>query len=398
MNTKVSHSRPDGVGLREVLMLGTSPTTRGGVASVVKTYQASGLFAEWPITYLPTHSDGGKGRKLAVAMCAWIRFAMRLVRRQDFILHVHGASRASFWRKSAFILPAAWRGRFVIFHLHGGEFMQFYNEECGPLTKRIVRYVLRHCTRILVLSSSWREALETITTTPVDVVTNFAPAFTGSEERVPGRILFLGRLCEGKGIFLLLEALAQLSRRHPEAHVVCAGDGDHATVRDAAKRLAVEDRVEILGWIDSKRKAALLATASVFALPSFAEGMPMSILEAMSAGLPIVATPVGGVPDAVADGEGGLLVPKGDPSALRDALGALLADPKLREAMGSRARDKFAASFSSSAVLPKLGRIYSDLGVMRQDQRSTGGTTGKTGGVHCIRERHYDDAKDEPVL
>lgn len=244
--------------------------------------------------------------------------------------------------------------------------MQFYEEECGKLAKRIVRHVLSRCTRIVVLSGSWRESLETITSTPVDVVANFVPSFAGSGERVPGRILFLGRLCEGKGTFLLLEALAKLSREHRQAHLVCGGDGNLDAVREAAKRLGLEDRVEILGWIGARRKAELLATASIYALPSFAEGMPMSILEALSAGVPVVTTPVGGIPDAITHGEEGLLVPTGNPSALCDALGTLLADAELREKMGSRARAKYAGFFSSSAVLPKLGRIYRDLGVVRQ--------------------------------
>lgn len=368
----ITHSKIDSVQSREVWMIGTSPTTRGGIASVVKSYRSNGVFAEWPITYLATHSDGGKWRKLSIALSAWVRFAARLVQRQDFLLHVHSASRASFWRKSAFILPAVWRGRLVILHLHGGEFMQFYEQECGRVAKRIVRYVLRRCTRIVVLSSSWRESLEGITSTPIDVINNFAPSYFGSGERIPGRILFLGRLCKGKGIFLLLDALALISRRHPEAHLVCGGDGDLDAVRNAATGLGVEDRVEILGWIDDKRKAELLTTASVYALPSFAEGMPMSILEAMSAGLPVVATPVGGIPDAIADGQEGFLVPTGDLPALCDAIDALLADPKLREKMGSRARAKFLACFSSSVALPKLGRIYRELGVIRQTGAAIG--------------------------
>ena len=365
----ISQSALDSARIREVIMVGTSPATRGGVASVVKTYQTGGFFAEWPITYLATHSDGGKWLKLAIASSAWARFAARLVNRRDFLLHVHGASRASFWRKSAFILPAAWRGRSVIFHLHGGEFMKFYEDECGKVAKSIVRYVLRRCTRVIVLSGSWREPLESITTTPVDVITNFAPWFSGAREPVTGRILFLGRLSRGKGIFLLLEALAGLARQHPEAHLICGGDGDLDAVHQAARDLGVEERVEILGWIGDKQKADLLSTASIYALPSFAEGMPMSMLEAMSAGLPIVATPVGGIPDVIDDGEEGLLVPEGDVPALRNALGTLLGDPELRRRMGSRGRGRFAASFSSSAVLPKLGRIYGDLGVQRRSRK-----------------------------
>lgn len=348
-----------------ILMLGTS--AKGGVTSVIRCYEEGGLFEEWPITYLPTHMDGGLLRKAGTALAAWMRFAGWLVRERAFLIHVHCASRASFWRKATYILPAVWARHPVIFHLHGAEFMQFYGEDCGPMRQWLVRYVLRHCTEIVVLSESWRASIATITDNGnISVIANpVAPFQAGSaaRARMPGSLLFLGRLGERKGIYILLDALARVSERYPEVRLFCGGDGDIQAARLAAARFGVEDRVEFLGWVDGSRRAELLATASVYVLPSFAEGMPMGILEAMSAGLPVVSTPVGGIPEAITDGEEGLLVAPGDAVALSDVIARLLGDPGLRSAMGSRAREKFDKHFNVEIVLPQVGAIYRRLGV-----------------------------------
>lgn len=348
-------------------MMGTSPDTMGGVASVIRIYRSQGLFTRWPVTYLATHVDGGAARKLFKAAAAWWRFAARLVRSDDFLLHVHCASRASFWRKSAFVLPATWSGATVILHLHGAEFMQFYHDESGPFAKRAIRYILEKCTRIIVLSESWRKTISEITPSRIDVIANPALPLRGEvafAAREPATLLFLGRLGRRKGIHVLLQALVRVKEEHPSVRLLCGGDGDLDEVREAAERLGVADCVEILGWVDETRRAGLLATASVYVLPSFAEGLPMSILEAMSAGLPVVTTPVGGIPEAIADGEEGLLVPPGDTEALASAISRLLSDAPLREAMGARGRAKFDACYDANVVLPRLESVYRDLGVM----------------------------------
>lgn len=352
---------------REVLMLGTSPDTRGGVASVVKIYQSAGLFSKWPITYLTTHTDGNAVRKMSVAFSSWLSFAVRLIWRRGILLHVHCASRASFWRKSAFIIPAVWVGRPVIFHLHGGGFMQFYEDECGLVAKRIVRYVLDHSTKIIVLSESWRTAISTITKSrKIRVIVNPALPFRVQPDATkpdPGTLLFLGRLGTAKGIYVLLDALAQMTPDKPDFRLICGGDGELDQVKRAAKRLGLDDRVTILGWVDEVRRNELLAAASIFVLPSFAEGLPMGILEAMSAGLPVVTSPVGGIPEAITDGKEGFLVQAGDAQALSEAIQKLLSDSKLREVMGSCARTKFDACFNADVVLPQLESIYRELGV-----------------------------------
>lgn len=350
-----------------VLMLGTSPETKGGVSSVVKSYEVGGFLAKWPVLYLATHADGSWPHKLSTALSAWFLFARHLIFRSNFVLHVHTASRASFWRKSCFIIPAIWTRTPTIVHLHGGEFMKFYSSECGPLKRSLIRYIFDHCAEIIVLSESWRRAISTVTENPsISVIYNPSRTWWGGlghRLQCGRQLLFLGQLRKDKGVYVLLEAFAEVLRHFPEAELVCAGDGDIGAVRGIIRGYDLEERVKLPGWVEDEQKAELLASSSVFVLPSYAEGLPMSILEAMSAGLPVVATPVGGIPEAVSDGKEGFLVPVGDVQQLADALCRLLGDDALRKCMGSQARATFAERFQLEVVLPQLEAIYRRLGV-----------------------------------
>lgn len=353
---------------RTVLMLGTALTTKGGIASVVKVYQSAGLFCRWDIVYLATHCDGSAIRKLMIAFGAIIKFAAMLLRGNRFLLHVHVASRASFWRKSAFIIPALWTGRPVLFHLHGAEFREFYDDECGRFRKKFICYVLDRCARIIVLSETWRSFLCAVTNNSnVEVVPNPAVEFHGRTPRQvinEGVLLFLGRLGRRKGIYVLLDALSEVIQSHPGVTVICGGDGEIEEVRQYAVKLGLGEKVKLAGWVDAAERTRLLESSSIYVLPSFAEGVPMSILEAMSAGLPIIATKVGGIPDVITSGQEGLLVDPGDVKALAEAICTLLGNPGMRSEMADNGRATFRKEFSAEIVMDKLSTIYGELGVI----------------------------------
>jgi glycosyltransferase involved in cell wall biosynthesis len=177
-------------------------------------------------------------------------------------------------------------------------------------------------------------------------------------------LLFLGRLGHRKGIFVLLEALAAVRSRFRHVVLLCGGDGELDRVRAEVVRLDLSDNVTLLGWVKGAAKDELLESSTVFVLPSFDEGVPMSILEAMAWGLPVIATPVGGIPEVVTDGREGLLVAPGDADALGEAICRLLVDADLRAQMGRNGRLRFQTDFSIQSVLEKLESIYRSHGVL----------------------------------
>jgi glycosyltransferase involved in cell wall biosynthesis len=350
-------------GHTRLIMLGTALESRGGIAAVVNAYRAQGLFERWPIDYVPTHCDGGVVRKLLTAVKALLKVAFLLAKHRRVVMHVHCASRASFWRKSIFVTIAMLAKCPVILHLHGGGFARFYEAECGELRRRIIRFFFERATRVIVLSERWRAWITRIVGSP-RVVCIPNPVAAVEERPLSHRrniVLFLGRLERCKGIFDLLDAVAALRAHIPDIQLVCAGDGDLGSVARYAERLGIKDAVSLPGWVGPAEKQALMNLAAVYVLPSYAEGLPVSLLEAMAAGLPVAATSVGGIPDVVADGINGFLFAPGDSAMLQRLLRRLMHDPELGKRMALAARETVRMRFAAERVLAQLDELYGDL-------------------------------------
>lgn len=350
---------PDG---RRVVMLSTALSTRGGVSSVVDSYRRLGLFDRWCVTHIATHEDGGAARKLRAAARAFARFVFLLARGKVSLVHVHSASNASFWRKTVFILAARAAGKPVIFHLHGGGFVDFYARPRGALRRPLIRGVLACAAEIVVLSDEWRRRVAALGVNPnITVIPNPVAVDAGpwDESRYcGGTILFVGRVTRDKGVFELVRAVARVARRFPRVRLELAGDGDLARIERLAREAGVADRVAFLGWIEGDAKRRAFARAAVFALPSYVEGLPMALLEAMAAGLPVVATRVGGVPGVVQHGQNGVLVEPRNADQLARALAHLLEDPARCRTMGAASRRKALHDFEPAKVADQLDALY----------------------------------------
>lgn len=188
------------------------------------------------------------------------------------------------------------------------------------------------------------------------------PAEAGAEApSVPAGspvVLYAGRLRTRKAVAVLLEAFARLRREVPGAALVLVGDGEQRpALEDQARRLGIEKAVRFTGAVPRDEMARRLAAADLFCLPSLYEGFPLAILEAMAAGLPVVATAVAGVPEAVEHGVTGLLVPPEDADALARALGELARDPERRRLLGEAGRRKL----EGELAIPGIAAAYLDL-------------------------------------
>ena len=350
-----------------VVMVGTSAHTRGGISAVVAAYRRAGLFARWPIDYVESHRDGTRLAKLACALRALAVMTWLALRHPHALLHVHVASRASFWRKCAFMALGRVAGWPLVFHLHGGRFADFYEHECSPRGRRVVRFFLDRAACVVTVSERWSTWVRAVSTNPRVVCIPNAVRMPRREmpPREDALIAFVGRCEESKGILDLIEALAEVRAAIPRARLECAGEGDLEALADHADALGVAADVRALGWVGPGERDRLLARAAVFALPSYAEGLPMSLLEAMAAGCPVVAAACGGIPDLIVDGVNGLLVAPGDVDALACALHRLLVDRALADRLGREARATIARRYTAEAALERLEQLYAALGVHR---------------------------------
>lgn len=358
--------------LPSVVVLSTHVAGKGGVAAVVRGYQRAGLQDRWVLRYLATHCDGSRASKILAFIRASGTFLWMLVTAQIGVLHVHSSSRVSFFRKSAFILLALGARVPVILHIHSGRFDQFYNDELGPLGKRFVRILFTRVSRIVALSKNWQELFRSIAPkAKITIVRNaveLSDAHTKRDHSGQRVILFLGRMCEQKGFYDLLHVLARIQSDEQEVVLWAGGDGDAEAALTEARKLGIENRLRLLGWVSGDAKQQAFNEADIFCLPSYAEGLPMALLEAMAVGLPVVTTPVGGIPEIVTDGKEGFVIEPGDLNAMRAALTNLLLNNDLRLRMGAAAYRRIEEEFSLKAVLPQIEVLYADLGAVARSR------------------------------
>jgi glycosyltransferase involved in cell wall biosynthesis len=346
------------------LMVGTDPKGNGGVASAMSLLINEGFLIRNDIRYFVSHAEVSGTKKLFIFLQALANFTLSCVIYRPKIVHVLSSSRSSFIRKSLILGIARLFGCKTIFHLRSGEFELYATKESGALMQWWIRRTLQKSTRLIALTEKWKRFLtEYAPGSDVQVIANAVKLdpLNDSIAMEEGRILFLGQAGAHKGIFELLAAVAQLKKTFPEIRLVVAGDGNLAELQAKANELGISKNIEMLGWIKGDKKNQELARASIFALPSYAEGLPNAMLEAMAAGKAVVATRVGGIPDVVKDGENGLLIPPADINELTIALMRLLENKQLRTTLASNARKTIEESYSCKILIEKLSALYDEL-------------------------------------
>lgn len=353
---------------RTVLMVGTDLQGMGGVRAVVRGYIEGGLFERIDCTYVATHRYGPLWTKLWAALSGWARVAVLLRRLEAPLVHVHLSAHASFWRKSIVCLMARLAGRPYVLHVHSGFFPEFYERESGPLARRMIRRTFAGAALVIALSEQWRSwLLKICATARIEVLPNAValPDLSRVRRSEPAEptLLFLGDISRSKGVFDLVQAFARVGGQFPRLRLVCGGVGDVKEVHRLCERLGLGRRVQCPGWLDAQRKLTELAGATVFVLPSHAEALPMALLEAMSWKLPVITTPVGGIPQVIEHEVNGLLVCPGDIGATAAAIERLMGAPALRERLGAAARRTIEQSYSLDASVGHLVQIYCRFGI-----------------------------------
>ncbi|RYU67903.1 glycosyltransferase family 1 protein [Aliivibrio finisterrensis] len=338
----------------------------GGIATVLNILN-NGFFQQWNMRHVTTHTNASRLfglNKIFLFIFALIKLVWFLTFYHVGVVHIHIASRGSYKRKSLIIRLAKLFNAKVILHLHGAEFQEFYNNECSPDKQQHIRKTFDLADAVIVLSTQWYSWMTTIVSDPtkVHVVYNAVETLELNRNNVEqGRILFLGRLGERKGVKDLINAFTIVVKNHPHARLTLGGDGDIDTFKQHVERLGISDNVDFLGWVAGEQKNLWLSKADVYCLPSYNEGFPMGVLEAMSANIPVVASTAGGIPDAIKDGVDGLLIEAGDVEKLAAHLELMISNRNLNTTFSTTAKKKFIKNFSKQAVFPELDKIYTEL-------------------------------------
>lgn len=356
---------------RRVLMLGPVPPPTGGMASVVVNLRNSELSRRCGLTVMNNAKTTREGRALLVGIGAQIRLLGRLVgqilRGKGQIVHVHTCSGFPFWRDCLHAATARLLGARVVLHVHGGRFENFA-AGLGRIARGAMRLAFEHVSAVIVLSEDWLCRLKAYApranwwVVPNGVL---LPAKTAAVENRKPVFLFLGDLGEGKGVRDLVKAASIALRRGFDGRVDLAGRETQPGEKESLERLIAEagceSVVRLVGVLSGEPKAQALLSSACLVLPSYAEGLPMAILEAMGCGLPIISTKVGAIPEVIREGVEGLLVEPGDVEGLADRMVRVSQDTRLRRRMGKAARLRVRQHYSLQVMVERIMEVYRDV-------------------------------------
>jgi glycosyltransferase involved in cell wall biosynthesis len=334
----------------------------GGIRSVVENYMQSGLFNEFNGVWLISHEDGSVIKRLLLFAKCFLS-VNRYLFTANTIFHIHMSMKGSFFRKMIYLYWIKLFNGKVILHLHGSEFAVFYNKSPN-WCKKIVRRTFERADKVLVLSNSWRDFVQSLSNGIKTVVLpNYVepiPEIRLQSNSEFTYFVFLGAIGKRKGVYDLLPAFAEVLKENSKVKLIICGDGELKQAKMLAEKLHITPNIEFVGWVSGTTKHQYLNLANVVVLPSYNEGLPMVILEAMSLAKSVLSTRVGGIPEAIVSGENGYLVEAGDIAMLTSAM-LQLCNPQLRDTLGQNAKATYIQSYSASAVIPKLRDIYRSL-------------------------------------
>lgn len=344
----------------DVLVVGPAGRNSGGIAQFIADQRRAFPAGSLRVYDNDVPDGGGAVWFLASLVVSLTRLVVFPFRRRPDVVHVHTSHRFSFYLSSLYALLAVlvWR-RPVILHVHGSSFDTFVESLTG-VRRWYLSFVLGRCAAVVVLSSYWATALEEFLPCENLVImpnavhaSRFEPCYREAQAHV----VFISNLMPRKGVPELLTAIERLKVDPdvPGFRVTIAGDGPLADeVRALASRF---EEVSYVGFVSESRKRELVNDASVFVLPSRAEGLPIALLEGMAGGNAVVSTTVGSIPETIGP-EHGRLVPPNDADALTEALRSLVGNPETIRSMGRRNRLRIDEQYSWDVRARQLRELY----------------------------------------
>lgn len=342
----------------KVLTIGDSYNPpQGGLSQVIYTYSRE-VYQNFRC--ITVTSNGGIIKKAIVMFKALLNTAYILAFEDNIrIVHIHTASGTSFQRASCYLRLSKFMKKKVVLHVHGGGFKEYYTN--NPI---FVNRILKRADCIVALTDSWNNYFrQEIRLTKVVTIPNIIPhprIMNLAKEKQQLHLLFLGHIIEKKGVFDLLELIHE-HREQWKGKILLHVGGNHEVDRllSFITRNNLHNMICYEGWVTGEKKIALLNMMDVFILPSYVEGLPISILEAFSYGKPVITTPVGGIPELVND-RNGFLFPPGDRNALYRIIEDILNNPLCLEEKALKAQMAVEQNFPEK-VAEKLELIYNDL-------------------------------------
>ena len=314
---------------------------------------------------LDTRGAGSAAASLLFLAGALLRILLGRLSGRLAGVHVNMAERMSLLRKGS-VVVTCWMLRVpVIIHLHAE--MRTFFLQLPAVAQRLTRWMFSLAAGVVVIGTTARRFVTEDLGVPeerIDLVENGVPGPAAPPPRplraADGvqRVLFVGRLCDAKGVEDLLHAAARAYREGSALRLTLAGNGDEDRYAQLAASLGIGSITHFAGWCDEEAVRRLLCEASVLVLPSHDEVLPLVVLEAIAHGVPVICTPVGELPHVFDDGVHVRFVPVRDPESLAAALRDTLGDAELLRSLSANGRGMYEERFSMSRFFSRIARVH----------------------------------------
>lgn len=342
-----------------VLVVAPGHRGRGGIDSVIRLYQGTQMWNEMSCRMLSTYDDTDTRRKIFAAIRGYLAAPFALMRVD--IVHFHLAGEISLLRKIPILIMAKALKRRVVVHVHACSEESLFIKT----PKWAWKFVLKGADRVIALSPSWEKAIKRhASDAHVVVIPNPVKSFPLSakqRDNISPRILYVGKLEARKGYDTLIAAAAIVINKFPRAEFWLAGHGELGAAQKQAEAYGISSHVHLLGWVTGVELERVYEMANIFCLPSYNEGVPMSMLEAMSHSLPVICTAVGGIPDVIENECNGLLVEPGSAESVAMGILRLLQEPKLAALIAESGCKKAGEMCSIATIATQIKELYRDL-------------------------------------
>ena len=336
----------------KVLVVSHTAPPPGGMETYVEHMFESDLVRKYNMRLFDTRKRTRDNRPAIAGIISQliilVNYVSCVLRFQPDIIHIHTASRLHFFRRSIDVLFGKILANKIVLHIHGGAFQSFW-EESGRLLSFYIKTILQFSDMVIALSSGWREKIgrmkgnkKNIQVIPNGIVTRpFNPPPEKQSKFCDDqvRVLFVGLLGKQKGIYDLIDVIPDIIKSHPKTQFIIVGSEESPRIiqeLSAAIPAQYCSHVHFRGPLFGRDKIKEYKEADIFVLPSYAENFPLVMLEAMAAGLPLIITRVGAVPDVIKHEVNGLLIDPGDKKALKESILRLINDRSLRSRMGQQ--------------------------------------------------------------
>ncbi len=363
------------------------PPPYSGQEIITQMFLASPLPDRFNIVHLDTSHKGSNTARGKVNMRN-IRYVLMNSFRLCYLLRRHNpelvyipmaANRPGYIKFAIFLLISVWYGKKVASRIGGSHFDRFYKDETKPI-KRFIRYTLGKLDLLIVRAEKLRHIY-----TPFLHENKIKRVYIGLPKNLFDdtllqklnptwlNVLFVGYMSKAKGVLDILEAAPHITKEVPNVCFQFAGEilekernvkfVDHYdNIKDSINELIskgkLTDNIELLGTVHGQNKLSVYANSSVFVLPSYAEGFPFAVLEAMLAGKAVVTTPVGALPEVFRHGEHLFFVEPGDVKGIADTVTLLLQNPPLREQIGQNARKLVQRELNLNIFADRMESIF----------------------------------------